>query len=397
MTRTTTVRGATAATVRAQAKMNLFLRILAREENGYHQLETLYQRLDLADDVRVRVGPDVRGRSLDVTGTDAEALGPTERNLAWRAATAYADATGWPDAFAIELTKAIPIGGGLGGGSADAGGVLRCLNALAPDPLHASDLFAIAGALGADVPFLTAESPLALAWGRGDRMLALPPLPVRRAHLAVFAEGVVTAEAYAALAALRATRQTFVRPILWTADRLTRWDDVALVAVNDFEDAIFAEREDIVGVRNLFGDVAREVERRNLDPDEDDAAVIGTSPRWDRHIRHARGGQRADRDHVGLGCDRRPAHAAGRRDGRVGGQSAAGCGRGARDPGARDADGGPRCRRARRRIGCSALAPSFNGRTLHFGCSDRGSNPRGAISRVPARENLSAVGLDADE
>ncbi len=261
--------GATVARVRAQAKANLFLRILAREDGGYHQLETLFQRLDIADDVRVRVGPAVRGRTLDAAGAEADALGPVERNLAWRAAVAFADHTGWPDAFAIELTKAIPVGGGLGGGSTDAGAVLRCLNALAPDPLHASDLLAIAGGLGADVPFLTTGAPLALAWGRGDRMLALPALPVRRVHLAVFAEGVATPAAFAALAAIRATRPSPVRPILWSADRLARWDDVALVAVNDFEDAIFSQREDIASVRTLFGEVAREVEQRNLSPDDE--------------------------------------------------------------------------------------------------------------------------------
>ena len=264
----------TSARVRAQAKVNLFLRILAREDTGYHQLETLFQRLDLADDVRVRVGPDVRGRTLDVTGADAEALGPVDRNLAWRAAVAFADRAGWPDAFAIELTKAIPVGGGLGGGSTDAGAVLRCLNALAPEPLHPGDLLAIAGALGADVPFLTTEAPLALAWGRGDRMLALAPLPVRRVHLAVFAEGVSTPAAFGALAAVRAARSAPVRPILWAPERLARWDDVALVAVNDFEDAIFPEREDIAGVRTLFADVAREVEGRNLAPDDDDLDAL---------------------------------------------------------------------------------------------------------------------------
>ena len=91
-------------------------------------------------------------------------------------------------------------------------------------------------------------------------MLAMPPLPVRRVHLAIFAEGVVTVDAYRALAAARAARATPVRPILWLPERLARWDNIALVAVNDFEDAIFPEREDIAGVRALFGDVAREVE-----------------------------------------------------------------------------------------------------------------------------------------
>ena len=114
----------------AQAKINLFLRVLAREASGYHQLETLFQRLDLGDDVRVRIG--VRGRAVDTRGAD---VGPTEGNLAWRAGVAYADAAGWPDGFAIEIDKRIPVGGGLGGGSADAGAVLRCLDRLNPTPL----------------------------------------------------------------------------------------------------------------------------------------------------------------------------------------------------------------------------------------------------------------------
>ncbi|GLC26367.1 4-(cytidine 5'-diphospho)-2-C-methyl-D-erythritol kinase [Roseisolibacter agri] len=243
------------AHVVAQAKVNLFLRILAREASGHHQLETLFQRLELGDDVRVRVG--VSGRSLDCGGADD--LGPTERNLAWRAAAAYHAAAGWPDGWAIEIEKRIPVGGGLGGGSADAGAVLRCLNALAPRPLSAGELLALAAPLGADVPFLATEAPLALAWGRGERMLALPALPSRRVHLALFGEGVSTAAAYAALAARRgdATRP---RPILWTPDRLARWDDVALVATNDFEEVVFPQREDLAAVRQMFDQVTRRVD-----------------------------------------------------------------------------------------------------------------------------------------
>jgi 4-diphosphocytidyl-2-C-methyl-D-erythritol kinase len=77
--------GTTARTV-AQAKVNLFLRVLAREADGYHQLETLFCRLELGDDVTVRVG--VGGRSLDCTGDGLppDGLGPVEQNLAWRAA-----------------------------------------------------------------------------------------------------------------------------------------------------------------------------------------------------------------------------------------------------------------------------------------------------------------------
>jgi 4-diphosphocytidyl-2-C-methyl-D-erythritol kinase len=244
------------ASVVAQGKINLFLRVLAREASGYHQLETLFQRLELGDDVRVRVG--VPGRALDCRGAD---VGPTERNLAWRAALAYVEATGWPDGFAIEIDKHVPPGGGLGGGSADAGAVLRCLNALAPRPLGRGDLLALAAPLGADVPFLTAEEPLALAWGRGERMLALPPLPPRRAHLALFDEGVSTAEAFGALAELRASDAgaSRPRPIVWTPERFATWDDVALVASNDFEAVVLPLREDVAGIRSMFGDVVRRI------------------------------------------------------------------------------------------------------------------------------------------
>ena len=264
------------ATVRAQAKINLYLRVLAREDGGHHQIETLFQRLALGDVVRVRVGPGVDGRTLDCRGPALPpgGLGPVEQNLAWRAAVAYADATGWPDTFAIAVDKEVPVGGGLGGGSADAGAVLRCLNALAPAPLPAGDLLALAAPLGADVPFLAGEASLALAWGRGERMLALPPLPERRVHLACFAEGVHTGQAYAALAEWRRETGTRPRPVLWTPGRLTRWDDVALVAANDFEHVVLSARDDVAGVRQLFADVARQVERLNdpdAPPDADDA------------------------------------------------------------------------------------------------------------------------------
>src|SRR6185503_6143916 len=110
--------GTTARTV-AQAKVNLFLRVLAREADGYHQLATLFCRLELGDDVTVRVG--VGGRSLDCTGDGLppDGLGPVEQNLAWRAAARYAETTGWPNDWTIGITKLIPVGGGLGGGSAD--------------------------------------------------------------------------------------------------------------------------------------------------------------------------------------------------------------------------------------------------------------------------------------
>ena len=254
------------ARVIAQAKINLFLRVLAREASGYHQLETLFQRLELGDEVTVRVG--VPGWAVDTRGAE---LGPVERNLAWRAAMAYVDAAGWPGGFAIELDKQIPVGGGLGGGSADAGAVLRCLDRLNPRPLGTAALLAIAAGLGADVPFLTAEHPLALAWGRGERMLALPPLPARHVQLALFEEGVATAEVFRALAARERPepdRQP-PRPILWSPERFATWDAVALVATNDLEPVVFGMRPEIGEIRRLFGAVATELAASRESPAEE--------------------------------------------------------------------------------------------------------------------------------
>ena len=193
-----------------------------------YQLETVFQRLELGDLVTVRATEE--GCRIECRGAE---VGPPERNLAWRAAVGYAERTGWPAGFAIDIEKRIPVGGGLGGGSADAGAVLRALNALSPRPLPAADLLDLATPLGADVPFLTGDAVLALAWGRGERMLALPPLPARDVLLWTSAEGVATADAYRWLAASRGAHVPAAR--LWQASDFASWDDVGSEAENDFE------------------------------------------------------------------------------------------------------------------------------------------------------------------
>jgi 4-diphosphocytidyl-2-C-methyl-D-erythritol kinase len=141
----------------------------------------------------------------------------------------------WPAGFAIEIEKRIPIGGGLGGGSADAGAVLRVLNTLAPMPLAASALLAIGASLGSDVPFLTQRAPLALGWGRGERLLALPALPRREVGLIVHPFGVSSGTAYGWVAASRAGSGTSRPPRVLSLESLTTWDSIATVATNDFE------------------------------------------------------------------------------------------------------------------------------------------------------------------
>jgi 4-diphosphocytidyl-2-C-methyl-D-erythritol kinase len=229
---------ATAVSIEAQAKLNLRLCVLARETTGYHQLESLFIRIDLAD--TVRVATDTKTRSLECAGLDL----PAEQNLAYRAAVAFLEAARWDTGFHIAIEKRIPSGAGLGGGSADAGAVLRALNALAPSPLPANELMTIALRLGADVPFLTADATLSMAWGRGERLLALRPLPAREVLLALPNFGVNTAAAFGWHAAASEGR-ALEAPAPMTLDELDRWDAVAKLARNDLEGVVFAKHPEI--------------------------------------------------------------------------------------------------------------------------------------------------------
>ncbi|HET9949806.1 MAG TPA: 4-(cytidine 5'-diphospho)-2-C-methyl-D-erythritol kinase, partial [Longimicrobiales bacterium] len=104
----------------APAKVNLWLRVLRRRPDGYHELDTLFQMIDLADVVRVERA--ARGVTLEVEGAD---LGPPEENLAFRAAARALRELGLGGGLHVRLHKRIPAGAGLGGGSSDAAAVLR--------------------------------------------------------------------------------------------------------------------------------------------------------------------------------------------------------------------------------------------------------------------------------
>jgi 4-diphosphocytidyl-2-C-methyl-D-erythritol kinase len=217
-----------AARTLAQAKINLALRVLGKEADGYHSIETVFLRLDLGDDVEVRTTGGERSlRCFEMRDKRPE------ENLAYRAAELFAEETGWPRGFEIEIVKNIPIGGGLGGGSADAAAVLRILNALASKPVAPGKLLELAGRLGSDVPFLASDHVMAFSWGRGEKMLAIGPLPSRDIQLFFPPFGIDTSEAYALLDAARGP-YTGAGPEL-TTEMFSDWDSAARNSVNDFE------------------------------------------------------------------------------------------------------------------------------------------------------------------
>ena len=216
----------------AQAKINLSLRVLSKEPDGYHSIETVFLRLLLGDDVRLHIRASARSLRCGVMRDQ-----PEEQNLAYRAAVLYSSETGWPGGFEIVIKKRIPIGGGLGGGSADAAAVLRILNTLARNPLPSASLRELAARIGSDVPFLASDHVMAIGWGRGEKLLALPALPSRDVQLFFPPFGIDTSEAYALLDASRRDQPRHDVPEL-TAEMFRDWESAARHSVNDFEAVI---------------------------------------------------------------------------------------------------------------------------------------------------------------
>jgi 4-diphosphocytidyl-2-C-methyl-D-erythritol kinase len=143
----------------APAKLNLFLHVTGRRADGYHELQTLFQLIDLCDELVLSVRADgVIERTAGPEGVEPE------RDLAVRAARALKAATGTALGASIQVRKRIPVGGGLGGGSSDAATVLLALNELWECRLPPGELTALGLSLGADVPVFIGGSS---AWGEG--------------------------------------------------------------------------------------------------------------------------------------------------------------------------------------------------------------------------------------
>jgi 4-diphosphocytidyl-2-C-methyl-D-erythritol kinase len=143
----------------APAKLNLMLHIVGRRADGYHELQTVFQLIDLCDLLEITVRGD--GRVVRTRGPESI---PEAQDLAVRAALALKTATGTPLGAEIAVTKRIPMGGGLGGGSSDAATTLVALNQMWQTGLDSTQIAAIGARLGADVPvFVQGRS----AWAEG--------------------------------------------------------------------------------------------------------------------------------------------------------------------------------------------------------------------------------------
>ena len=155
--------------VKAPAKLNLTLEVLGKRDDGYHEIRTVFQAVDLFDTIRFTLSQALEFHCSDpcLSGKD---------NLVWRAAAALSRATGKLTPASIHLEKEIPHSMGLGGGSSDAAATLEALNNMLDLGCRAEQLQEIAASIGSDVPFFLVGGA-ALGKGRGDELASVPDAP----------------------------------------------------------------------------------------------------------------------------------------------------------------------------------------------------------------------------
>ncbi len=185
-------------TFRSFAKVNLHLQVVGRRADGYHELRTVFQTIDLHDRITLELAPELAPGAVELTVVGAPGLSTGAENLARRAAEASLAAYPVRAGVRIVLEKKIPLGGGLGGGSSNAAAVLLGLRELTGLPEHRMDLWPLARGLGADVPYFLCAGT-ALGVGRGDEIVPLPELPESDLWLVLPPFGLSTAAVFGAL------------------------------------------------------------------------------------------------------------------------------------------------------------------------------------------------------
>jgi len=161
----------------APAKINLTLEVLGKRGDGYHEIRSVIQTIDLCDEVYLEAADKLR---LEVSGEHE----PTEDDLALRAARILGERVGRELPAVIRIEKRIPVAAGLGGGSSDAAAVLRCMNCVHSLGLSQEELAAIGAGVGSDVPFFVFGGT-ALVEGRGERVTPLRDVAEKWAVLIV--------------------------------------------------------------------------------------------------------------------------------------------------------------------------------------------------------------------
>jgi len=227
------------------AKINLSLRVVGRRPDGFHELDTVFQTIDLWDHLELRPGTDLRLRCNDAS------VPIDGRNLVLRAAELVRDRADRPCGGAtIDLCKSIPAQAGLGGGSSDAAGALRLFAEYWDVHLSDTDIVDLACRLGADVPFFLTGGT-ARGTGRGDQIVSLRPAGPLPIVLGLAPFGVSTAEAFGALGAELTLDSNGVRFRPVFAHKWQEDNDFSLLT-NDFERVVFPRWPELARFRDAL-------------------------------------------------------------------------------------------------------------------------------------------------
>lgn len=227
----------------AYAKLNLTLDVGKKREDGYHDLTMVMISLDLCDDVEM-----IPGSGGTYTLSSNRKYLPTDgRNHAVKAAAAFYARLGQPGGGEIRLTKRIPVGAGMAGGSADAAAVLRLLNRFHGDRFSAEELCEIGLSVGSDVPYCV-RGGTALARGRGELLSPLPELPPCGILVCKPAFSISTGELFARIGARREKTRPDTTGIV-AALEAGDLDGIAKRMFNVFEDVLPRQYSEVEGIR----------------------------------------------------------------------------------------------------------------------------------------------------
>ena len=233
-------------TLKAWAKVNLGLKIIEKRKDGFHNIETTLTTINLADIVTF----EEKTQGIEIITTEQDI--PLEKNLCYSAARLFIDKFDVKKGVKINLTKNIPIGGGLGGGSSDAACVLKGLNKLYDLKVSEESLFEMGRNIGSDVPFFI-KGGAAYARGKGDelRFFKLP-----RMHMIIYWPGysIMTNWAYEEYDKISLTAQQETDIIVQDKKAKKKNNKPVFNLVNDFEKAVFKKYPDLLDVKaNLLG------------------------------------------------------------------------------------------------------------------------------------------------
>jgi 4-diphosphocytidyl-2-C-methyl-D-erythritol kinase len=232
----------TSLSIRSFAKLNIALDVLDKRPDGYHNIASVIQPISLHDVLTVSKND---GEAVSVWSSDS-AVPRNERNLAYRAAVLFLEASGLTDGIDMEIEKRIPMEAGLGGGSSNAAAALVALNRLFGEPLSTGNIQRLCAELGSDVPFFLVGGT-AFAEGRGETLTGLPDIPLD--FVVIKPEfGISTAWAYKTLSGMERPRRQFSRRVADSIREGSR-DGVVAGMGNDFEMVADSEFSEIAAIR----------------------------------------------------------------------------------------------------------------------------------------------------